>query len=97
MLTNSVREWEPYRAELMPDLRLFETVIRSHEHGVRKPDPAIFRVAERSLDVRPADCVLVDDSERNCRGAVAAGWRAIHHRATADTVAELDLLLATTR
>jgi putative hydrolase of the HAD superfamily len=94
MLTNSVREWEPYRAVLMPDRSPFEAIVRSHEHGVRKPDPAIYRLAEETLGVVAANCVLIDDSERNCRGAERVGWRAIRYRDNAGALAELDELLA---
>lgn len=93
MLTNSVREWEPHRAALMPDQSRFETVIRSHEHGVRKPDPEIFRLAERALGVPAAGCLLIDDSDTNCHAAIGAGWRAVRHRSNARTLHELDLAL----
>jgi putative hydrolase of the HAD superfamily len=94
MLTNSVREWEPYRAALIADPDVFELVIRSHEHGVRKPDPEIYRLAERALGVSASDCVLIDDSERNCRGAERAGWQAIRHQDNVATLRRLDLILA---
>ncbi|GAB4587118.1 HAD-IA family hydrolase [Nocardia sp. IFM 10818] len=94
MLTNSVREWEPYRARLIPDATVFEAIVRSHEHGVRKPDSEIFRIAEDVLGVPAARCLLIDDSRRNCRAAEAAGWQAIRHRGNADTLTQLDRILA---
>lgn len=94
MLTNSVREWEPYRAKLIPDPAAFEAIIRSHEHGVRKPDPLIYRIAENVLGVPAARCLLIDDSERNCRAAESVGWQAIRHRGNTQTLAQLDRMLA---
>lgn len=94
MLTNSVREWEPYRAALIPDHVVFELVVRSHELGIRKPDLEIFRLAEQRLGVSATDCVLIDDSARNCRAAELAGWQAIWHRDNASTLDRLDLILA---
>jgi putative hydrolase of the HAD superfamily len=93
MLTNSVLEWEPYRNALVPDPTVFEMVIRSHEHGVRKPDPRIYALAEHSLGVAAGDCVLIDDSERNCVAAREVGWRAVHYRDDATALAELDKIL----
>ena len=45
---------------------------------VRKPDAAAYLGAAHTLGVQPAQCVFIDDREKNCRGAVAAGMRAIH-------------------
>ncbi|MGW4352068.1 HAD-IA family hydrolase [Nocardia sp. NPDC004582] len=94
MLTNSVREWEPHRARLMPASAGFAAIVRSHEHGVRKPDPRIFRIAEDTLGVPAARCLLIDDSARNCRAAEAAGWQAIQHFGNTETLEQLDRVLA---
>ncbi|MFC7426814.1 HAD-IA family hydrolase [Nocardia tengchongensis] len=94
MLTNSVREWEPYRARLIPESAGFEAIVRSHEHGVRKPDPRIFRIAEQTLGVPAARCLLIDDSARNCRAAETAGWQAIQHFGNTETLEQLDRVLA---
>ncbi|WP_218021279.1 HAD-IA family hydrolase [Nocardia crassostreae] len=94
MLTNSVREWEPYRARLIPDATVFEAIVRSHEYGVRKPDSEIFRIAEGVLGVPAARCLLIDDSERNCQAAAAVGWQAIVHRGNTETLEQLDRILA---
>ncbi|WP_067822700.1 HAD-IA family hydrolase [Nocardia inohanensis] len=94
MLTNSVREWEPYRRALIPDAAGFEAILRSHEHGIRKPDPRIFRLAETHLGVAASSCLLIDDSADNCRAAETAGWQAIRHRENAETLERLDRVLA---
>lgn len=86
MLTNSVREWEVHRARLIPDRTVFDRIVNSHEVGVRKPEPAIYRLAEESLAVSPGECLLIDDLAANCAAAVARGWRAVHHVDTDTTV-----------
>ncbi|MBC6446882.1 HAD-IA family hydrolase [Actinokineospora xionganensis] len=90
LLTNSVREWERHRAAIMPDTSIFAAIVRSHEHGVCKPDPEIFAIAERALDVPPERCLLVDDVLVNCEAAETRGWTAIHHTSTRTTITELD-------
>jgi len=55
LLTNSVREWEPHRAALMPDTELFTVQVKSHELGLCKPDPAIYRFAEQAVGTAPDD------------------------------------------
>lgn len=42
----------------------FDVFVLAQEHGVRKPDPAIFRAALEELGVDPADAMFVGDSLR---------------------------------
>jgi putative hydrolase of the HAD superfamily len=93
LLTNSVHEWEPHRDRLVPDPNVFAAAVRSHEVGERKPDEAIYRFAERALDVPPSHCVLIDDTPVNCAAARDLGWRAVHHQSNGPTLAELDRIL----
>ncbi|MCK9904029.1 HAD-IA family hydrolase [Frankia sp. Cpl3] len=81
MLTNSIREWEPHRRALAPDVRPwpFEVTINSFEVALRKPDPAIFALAESTFGVPPAACLLIDDVAANCAAARARGWQVIEH------------------
>ena len=62
--------------------------------GIRKPDPEIFRVAERAMDLKPEELAYVGDTlSRDVRGVRNAGWRcmiqirnpSIAHRDTAFT------------
>lgn len=55
---------------------VFEATVFSQDVGVAKPDPAIFRAAERAL---PAEAyVMVGDSlTDDVAGAQAAGWAAV--------------------
>ena len=64
----------------------FDDVVISAEVGIRKPDPAIFRLAAQRLDVDVADCVFVDDLDLNVDAARAVGMQAIHHTGDEGTV-----------
>ncbi len=48
---------------------LFSAVIVSGDHGVKKPDPAIFRLALEKVGTLPADTFFVGDSEEDGTGA----------------------------
>ena len=43
----------------------FETVVESARAGVRKPDPAIFGLALKALQLPPEACAVVGDSYKN--------------------------------
>jgi putative hydrolase of the HAD superfamily len=54
---------------------LFEHVLVSGDVKVAKPDPAIFRLSEAALKLKPAELAYVGDRpEADVAGAKAAGW-----------------------
>ncbi len=75
---------------------IFDTVVLSHQVGMRKPDPGIYALAARRLGVPPGACVVVDDLITNVTGAEEAGMRAILHEDGAATVAALEALFGVT-
>ena len=54
-----------------------DVVIESAVVGVRKPDPAFFRLACDALEVEPVDCVFLDDLGVNCKAARQLGMHTI--------------------
>lgn len=68
---------------------LFDQVVLSYRVGMIKPDPAIFHLTAKRLEVLPAECVMVDDIEENCAGAIAIGMHAVHHKQTRATLNKL--------
>lgn len=52
---------------------LFDVQVLSHELGVMKPDPRIYRIAAERLGVAPQNILFFDDTERNVVGAKALG------------------------
>jgi putative hydrolase of the HAD superfamily len=64
----------------MAELRArFDDIVLSGAVGLRKPDPAIYRLAADRLGVAPTDCVFVDDLAGNVRAAADLGMLAVHH------------------
>lgn len=58
----------------------FDKIIISDEHNFIKPEPEIFRLAERLTGAKTEDCVMIGDSmESDIKGALNAGWDAIHY------------------
>lgn len=45
--------------------------------GLRKPDPAAFESAARTLGAAPGECLLIDDRPENCAAAQALGMAAL--------------------
>jgi len=95
MITNNIREYADAWRALIPVEELFDLVVDSSQVGMRKPNPAIFRLTlERLGGLAPERTVFLDDSEGNVNAAKALGMHAIHVRGDiSQTIAELDALL----
>jgi len=92
ILTNNVREWGRYWKGSIP-LALFDVVVDSCDVGLRKPDPAIYRLTCERLGVPPEAAVFLDDTRRHVESARQVGLQAILVRDPWDAIAELDAIL----
>ena len=73
-------------------MALFDVVIESSKVGVRKPDPAIYRMMCDALGVAPGACIYLDDLGINCKPAAALGMTAIKVLSEAQALADLERL-----
>ena len=88
---------EAMAAEVAAIMTRFDHVIESSKVGVRKPDPAIYRMMCDALGVEPAACIYLDDLGINCKPAAGLGMHAIKvtsgEQALADLSAALEMTL----
>jgi putative hydrolase of the HAD superfamily len=89
ILTNNVREWEARWRAMLPVDELFDVVVDSGFVGMRKPDPAIYRLTCERLGVAPEACLFVDDVEVNCTAAAELGMTAVVFRSNQQAIAEI--------
>jgi putative hydrolase of the HAD superfamily len=71
----------------------FDHVVESSKIGIRKPDPAIYRLACDALGVTPDRCVYLDDLGINCKPAAALGMAAIKVSTSEQALADLEVAL----
>jgi epoxide hydrolase-like predicted phosphatase len=72
---------------------LVDTIVYSHEVGLAKPDPAVFRLTEERLGVEPHEIVFLDDHDEHVEAARRLGWNAVRHRSTPGSIREINELL----
>jgi putative hydrolase of the HAD superfamily len=94
VLSNSLgREpYDPYAGYRLPEL--FDVVVLSAEHRVRKPAPEAFRLVLDRLALPAESCVFADDTEENLPPAAELGMTVVHAVDEIDTVRALRKLLA---
>lgn len=73
--------------------QLFDVLVISGEHGIRKPEEAIYALAVERMGLPADQLVFVDDLRGNLKPARALGVHTIHHVDNATTLAELRAVL----
>jgi putative hydrolase of the HAD superfamily len=90
ILTNNVREWEEVWRSKLPLDEIFDLVVDSAWVGMRKPDPAIYRLTiERLGGLPPEEHLFVDDNELNIAAARELGLHAVHFRSNEQAIPEI--------
>ena len=70
----------------------FDGCVFSFREGVVKPDPQIYRILLERYDLQAEECVFIDDTEENVRGAEKLGFKGIVFTGYEDAVAKLAAL-----
>lgn len=74
-------------------LDAFDDVVISAEVAIAKPDPRIYELAVRRLEVSPAEAVFVDDFVENIHSAQKVGLKTVYFRTPQQARADLEALL----
>jgi putative hydrolase of the HAD superfamily len=74
-------------------LELFDVVVESSRTGIRKPDPAIYRLVCEELGVAPEEAVFLDDLGVNLKPARAMGMTTIKVVDPDDALSQLEAVV----
>jgi putative hydrolase of the HAD superfamily len=78
ILTNNVREFREWWWPLMDFDTVFDTIVDSHEVGMRKPNPEIYRLTMQRIGATAGRTAFLDDLEANVHAAKMLGMHGIH-------------------
>lgn len=100
-LTNNVRTGhgmgmarsQEQAAAIQELMALFDQVIESSKEGLRKPEPAFYRLACERMGVAPGEVVFLDDLGINLKPAAAMGMQTIKVSSEMQALADLSALL----
>jgi putative hydrolase of the HAD superfamily len=87
ILTNNVKEWTDWREWV--EAHIFDLIVDSSHEGMRKPDPEIYLLTCKRLEVEPERAAFVDDIPTNVEGAAAVGLHAIRFTTTEEVLEQL--------
>ena len=78
-ITNTTDLHFRYWIENFPILRMIDIFFPSHEIGMRKPDPELFKLVLNKLGAKGEEVIFVDDMEENAKAAQALGIHTVHY------------------
>ena len=58
----------------------FDFILTADDTPYRKPDPKVFLIAAEALNVKPEECLVIEDSYSGCQAARAAGMKLVWFR-----------------
>jgi epoxide hydrolase-like predicted phosphatase len=95
IITNNAKEFADAWRNMIPIDELFDDVVDSSAVGMRKPNPAIYRLAlERLGGIAAERAVFLDDFEPNVVAAQRVGMHGVVVEHPTDALADLDRILA---
>lgn len=80
LLSNHLKDWLEENIEVNGLRKLFDAVVTSYNTGLIKPQVKIYLIIADKLEVKPEECVFVDDKRKNVEGAIKVGMKGIHFK-----------------
>ena len=72
---------------------VFDVSIFSYEVALAKPDPEIYKLILKRMNVKATEAIFLDDNLQNIESAAALGIHAIHFHSAAQAMEEIRKLL----
>jgi len=71
-------------------IQLFDQCCLSYEHGMMKPEQALYDIARQMTGVNHASLLFIDDRKENIEAARQKGWLGIVHESPQATIPEVE-------
>lgn len=88
-LTNWSAETFPIALERFEFFQLFEGILVSGKEKLIKPDPKIYELMMKRFELKPENCLFIDDNLNNVLASRSFGIETIHYQSPEDLRNEL--------
>ncbi|HII72558.1 TPA: HAD family phosphatase [Candidatus Woesearchaeota archaeon] len=92
VISNNTFEWSDHSKNTLGLGKYFDFWLVSCDIGVKKPDPEIFDVAAKMVELEREECLLIDDKQRNIGAAASAGMKCILFKDSEQLLEDLNSL-----
>ena len=94
LLSNAFSNLRPLLEDDWKIIDVFDEVIISAEVGLVKPDPAIYQLAMKGLDIQAEEAIFVDDFSHNIEAAKQLGIHGVQFESREQAIGDVRRLLA---
>lgn len=77
LLSNQIEDWMEEVIKKYKFNQTFDVIVTSYESKIAKPDISIFREIVKKLNVKPEECIFIDDLDKNVLSAKQIGMKTI--------------------
>ena len=89
LLSNQIEDWlEEVIREHKLD-QVFDVIVTSYASKIAKPDIRIFKETAEKLEVKPEECIYIDDLEKNIHPAQELGMKIILFKNSKQLISDL--------
>lgn len=74
ILSNNATEWVEDIRKILPIDDVFDIILFSNEVEMKKPDAEFFNLCTEKLDLKPEECIFIDDQNNNISAAQELGF-----------------------
>jgi len=93
LLSNINDDWVRQKFLNNEEQKIFDEILLSYEVGEVKPKPGPYIEIVQRLALEPAECVMVDDVDRNCYGAESVGMKSVLFESTDQAIRAINDLI----
>lgn len=92
LLTNAkVGLWDEWKEGRLREY--FKVIVDSSEVHILKPDERIFKILLNRLQLKPEECLFIDDEIKNVEAAKKLGFKTVHFSKPEESVIEIRKVL----
>ena len=66
---------------------------KTYKEKFRKPEPEIYPLAPKRLNVEPTECIFIDDREKNFAPAINLGMKTVLFTSTEQTIRDVNYII----
>jgi epoxide hydrolase-like predicted phosphatase len=78
IISNNTKEWFEYEIKEFKLDEIFDSVALSCDAQVSKPNERLYKSCIEKINLKPEECVYIDDKDKNLKPAEKLGMRTIH-------------------
>ncbi len=93
LLSNFIKDWFEYIDNEYDLQEKFDVIVTSYEYGIAKPNEKIFSIVLEKLNVKPEECIFIDDQTKNDAESYALGMKTIIFENFEQMKSELEIYL----